>query len=137
MSAGIFNSRIFNNAIFNTGDQVAPEVVTSGGGIPLGTRRRRKPRRYSECYEKYPPEIAEVICEVAERQIELPRVSEPERAEELARALRALDIEVQSKHVLELVAERNRLISAEVSQLLRDLQNREDEALLLILAEEV
>lgn len=99
--------------------------------------QRRMRRRIARGKSERGELVAEIIFAVARQQIEQPRVSESVRAEQLSKALRAQNIAAEARHAEALVAERNRLISLEVAQLLRKFQEQEDEALLMILAETV
>lgn len=105
----------------------SPPVSVSGGG---DSRRLRAKRRVRLRYRSAEQEVIEAV---AAEQVAQP-TPEPERLEHLARAL---GTPLKAEHVQALDAERARLIGLEVKKYLHELMEREDEALLMALAEVV
>jgi hypothetical protein len=106
-------------------------ATTTGGGGSRRKLRRRRPKYWSESLE---PAAREVIIVLAAEQVENP-VHDQERVAQLESALARKNIALDGALIAALEAERERLIGIEVAKYLQRLMEREDEDLLLVLAE--
>lgn len=130
--AGLFDGEIFDSETFDTGEEVRQEqTVVSGGGTSALRSKRRVRARYRSSLQ---PDELEVIAAVAEAQVEAP-APEPIRRQQLTHALLEKSITVQEHHLVALEAERERIIGVAVAQYLRKLQEQEDDAFVMALAE--
>lgn len=135
--AGIFNSRIFNNAIFNTG----PAEQSSGGyEYALRAPRRRTAQEIRDERRRLgiiTREAQAVIDAVAERQAGSLKQDEQQRFEELERELKLSGIEWETRYLEAMNAMRERLISDEIGRRLRaraiEFQNRQTMMAMLLL----
>ena len=82
-----------------------------------------------------PFDEADLVHEVAARQVERLELDEARQAQELAEELKLAQIEARTAHFEALAAERDRMISAEIGLLIRRRMMDEDAAVIaLILA---
>jgi hypothetical protein len=131
-SQNVFDVAIFDSGIFDTGDEVEAASQTDGGGTSRKKLKRRRPKYWSDLE----PVAQEVITAVAVEQVARPAVAEV-RQRHLAVALKERHIEMATKHLEALNGERERLIVEEVSSLMRRLQESEDDAFVMALAEAI
>lgn len=139
---------LLNLGMFGTTTTTPPDVFKGGGGVAGSGGYLRFPRAPSErkrrrdFYKRLGIEIedepaAEVIAEVAERQVEALTQDEPQRTEELYRELQAEGIEAETRHFEALANLRERLIVEEIGRLMREevkkRQKAEEEILDLLL----
>ena len=81
------------------------------------------------------PRAAEAISDVAQQQAELLRLDELQREQQLREEMRLRGIQYEARYLAVLNAERERLISREISRLLRlRMQQQADAALILLIA---
>ena len=111
---------------------LAIEVILRGGTSRRDKKRRRRVYRWSD--EPLSPQAVAIIRAVAQEQIDH-LITEQQYVPHLAEALHQQNIELHAEHISALQVERDKLITEEVGKLLRKLRNREDEELLIILAE--
>lgn len=126
---------------FGSGPTPPPDVVivdqpVVGGGPArsrLSLREGRTPeevRRDRERYGILPPAVEEVVIAVAVRQAEALVTDEQKQFEELTRELKLRELEYDARYLEAMNVERQRLITAEISSLLK---RRNDEGILLML----
>lgn len=68
--AGIFNASIFNNAIFNTGDQVAAAAEVGGGVGGVANWPGHQRRGWDKWWKKEHAKKLKALKEAAEKKIE-------------------------------------------------------------------
>jgi hypothetical protein len=134
----MFDSAIFDSVVFDTGDDAAAVATTPAargsagwlsGRYAPGDRRRTKDdiRRDRERFGVLTPAAAEVIAEVAVRQVERGETDAQKRFEELHRELELRRIEWDARYLEALAAMREHYIeAARVAQ--------DEEALVLLIA---
>lgn len=117
-----------------TFDQTTCQEVSPPQASPgvQGGGHSRKKIRAKKRYRSLEPSEQEVIVALAAEQVAVP-VQEDERLEQLTRALGPITL--SAEHLAALEAERERLIGIEVGKYLRRLQDMEDEALVMAIAE--
>ena len=79
------------------------------------------------------PQSAEIIADVAVRQVKDLRLDEQQRLDELRGEMRLRGLEMESLHLQVLNAERERLINAEIASKLRLIQDNNDTVLLMLM----
>lgn len=99
-------------------------AIRPSGGFPSGDRGPTKKQTHRSKV------IHGIILEVAKRQVQALDLDEIQKAQELREELRLRGIEAQIAHYEALSAERDRLISNEIAQLLK---TRMDEDAIFVL----
>lgn len=125
--AGIFNSVVFNNAIFNTGAAPAPSQDV------IRNFSLKNWRRWVRKEEEIEEEAAVVIEAVALRQAEALPHDAQQRFEELERELILAGVEWDTRYLEALNTLRERLIEEEIGKRLRIKQQNEQTLIAMML----
>ena len=81
------------------------------------------------------PAAAEIIADVAEQQAGRLRLDEQQRLAHLRGEMRLRGLEMQTRHIEALNAERGRLIDAEIGKMLKLLQDNNERITLLLISQ--
>jgi hypothetical protein len=127
-----FQCGVFDPTVFDTNCPTDTSVIRN---FSLREWRRWHKPEHRRCLEELDlePDAADVIADVAERQVQDLHLDEQQRFDELKGEMLLRGIEMQTKHLEALNRERELLLNAEIGERLKKLSDERDAMIMLML----